>query len=282
MNFLPTLKLNETSYSQLKSYEDIGKKQLTKEIIRMWQEGDYPLARVMVASLEGEELWNELLPYESLSRNERLLLRMEWTGNKEKDLTSWQNIVARMNVAGVTQLKGYSDVQRIWHSKDKASFAALYKRSKGKDSEFVSLLRSEFLPMFASPVTGTFFEPWHREWKRGMGYIFQVLSDADLSAIEDVVRRTLEIRVEIRARESLGVISRADVVEERVEELEVRFLESYRPAIEEGVRQIMDQSKFFYFRVYGEREGTVIAEGLWRVRAYEKLSREEKERVSEM
>lgn len=84
-----------------------------------------------------------------------------------------------------------------------------------------------------SPITRRTFEPWHREWSWGNGYIAQITDDAMLARLKKLYRRAVE-----RKESWIGLGS--------------IYYERYP-----------EQVRFYYVRLYGEAEGSIISEGIW-------------------
>ncbi len=288
---LPDLQLRDSAVKEF-VHPDPGRMglQQEKEVVKMWQEGDYPLARVMISKLKDVKGWNELKNYQLMEPDERLLLRIDWLKTPGRDLTCWQRLIARMNIANIDFVGGFDDVSMLWHEKDKQEILKLYLKSGRDRTKFTRLLERYWLPKFASPITGTFFEPWHRQWKAGMGYIFQIRDKKELAMIERVVRASLLKRIEQRATDK--IILQRPQGDQRHKKgqsdnslappgTENTLTPSFPPSgslskfaqelIEAEVRTAVDDGKFFFFRIYGKNENEVIAEGIYRVMNYQKL-----------
>ncbi len=267
---LPKLSLTESGLSALLTYEESSRKRASDEAIAIWQNGDYPVIEDIAKTFQGEKLWGKISHYSQLSREEKLLLRMEWTFTDSHDLTSWQALIARMNVAGLREIKGWDDTPKLWHSRDQNELSALFKRARQDKTVFERILKEEWFPRFASPVTGRFFESWHKEFSPGNGYIFQITDEAELKLIESAVNRTIRRRAEMKLRGVMGISTSEEPITEEMGAVRETQLSELNLVIEEAVKNLMNKSKFFYFRIYGRKKDTVIAEGIWRVNDYQK------------
>lgn len=272
---LPNLRLPETSLLELKTWAEMTARRETRQIVKTWQEGDYPLARDFLKTADGKAIWFKLKPFSQLSRNERLLLRMEWTANKERDLTCWQSIIARMNIANVQKVRSFDDVKKLWHKRDRAQLAEIFGKARGDTARFKKLLETSWLPRFASPVAGTFFEPWHEKFKPGMGYIVQITDEKELASIRQTLIESMLLRLELRARERAGV-SAAPEPEEEKQTPKQKVSPTTARRLDLTADNLLQRCKFFYFRIYGEEENSVIAEGIWQVQNFQLLTEEQR------
>ena len=94
-------------------------------------------------------------------------------------------------------------------------------------------LAKNFLAQVASPVTGRVFEPDHREFSRGNGYIQKIADKAQIWTIQQAVR-------------------------------DANILEGFKEHVEAPPDYDwpgLEDVNWFYIRIYGESE--VIAEGVW-------------------
>ncbi len=98
----------------------------------------------------------------------------------------------------------------------------------------VSSKRSQrSIDCWLSPITRRTFEPWHREWSRGNGYIIQIAEEDMLARLIKLYEKAIE----------------EEVVPTRLHPF---YYERYPHRL-----------RFYYVRLYGEEEGSIISEGIW-------------------
>jgi|GEM_PF-2276877 len=270
---LAELALPETELRELVDYERKTGRLPEAMVKTVWQRGDYPDITERVGEVEGLPLREPVAPFEDLSRKERLLLWMDWVGDPGLELTCWQTIIARMNMADVEFADGFDSLNRLWTDTDRQELATLWLDARRDSGVFRRMLEHNWLPRFASPLSGRFFEPWHEAFSAGNGYLKEVTAPEALERIADEVRfHLLEVARKRSEQVAAQSAQRGDSGEHTANAPAPgsRFSSLLMESIDEAVDFVMDGHKFFYFRVYGERPGSIVAEGLWRVTDYQK------------
>lgn len=272
--FLPQLSLPPEELRALSDYQQKTGRSPEARVKQFWQRGDYPGVSAQLGEVQGWPLTEELVPFDQLSRKERLLLWIDWTGDPGLEFTCWQSVLAKMNIAGLQFVDGSQGLKNLWHGEDRSEVGGLWLDARRDREKFRLMLEYEWLPRFASPVTGRFFEPWHESFSAGNGYLRQVMDAKALERIASAVRSHLlavarERRERLPVRTAETAASGGDGAKATARDR--RFSPFSEEHVDEAVALVMDGQKFFYFRIYGERPGSVIAEGLWRVTDYRKL-----------
>ena len=220
--------------------------------IEEFQRGTYSALIAKMASIAGEPLDDKLRAYEEMSLAEKLLLYSDWAGTPTRDLPVYYELINRMNSADVQLITGYGMLDAVWNISDITSLSGIYQETGRDKAKLALALSEEWLPMFVSPITLSFFEPWHKEWAAGQGYIFEITEPKD--------------------RKELADAAVAYQIEQGISQVQLRTNEIPlgRPAPETPVSAgSMDYYKFFYYRIYGEKPGYVLAEGVLQVDSYQ-------------
>lgn len=270
---LPELSLPEQEIHALMDYEQKTGRSPCEHVKAVWQRGDYPDIFRQIGEVEGWKLTEDLVPFDRLSRKERLLLWMDWTADPGLEFTCWQTIIARMNIAGLDFVDGPEALKRLWHTSDRQELTNLWLECERDRERFRRMLEHNWLPRFASPVSGRFFEPWHPSFSAGNGYIRQIMAPDALERIANAVRsRLVEVAKKRQQRQQANAAEGTDSAENEWNPPRGRGFPLFsKEHIEADVALIMSNHKFFYFRVYGEQPGSLVAEGLWRVIDYQNL-----------
>ncbi len=217
-----------------------------------FQRGTYSTLAATMASVAGEPLTDKLCAYNEMSFAEKLLLYSDWAGTPTRDLPVYYELINRMNAADVQAITGYGMLDAVWNASDITTLASIYQRTGRDKAKLAQSLSEEWLPMFVSPITLAFFEPWHKEWAAGQGYIIEITEPKD--------------------REKLADAALAYQIEQGIsqEQLRPNEIPLGRPAPEPPeTAGSMDYYKFFYYRIYGEKQGYVLAEGVLQVESYQ-------------
>jgi hypothetical protein len=225
-----------------------------KERINELQHGSYPELNVKLGSVMDEPLNGKVTPYAEMTRPEKLLLYADWVGTKQHDEPVYDELISRMNTANLPAITGYGMLDAVWNAGDAQEFYKIYTKSNGEKQALQALLSAEWLPRFSSPVTLRFFEPWHKEWAAGQGYIFEVTDEKERKRL---VSALLDLQVQQGIRE--------------LEQLtESRKGNAIRPeTIPPKPEDTMEFYKFYYYRVYGAMPGTLLAEGIEQVASFQ-------------
>jgi hypothetical protein len=194
------------------------------------------------------------MPYAELSRPEKLLLYSDWVGTKQHDDPAYLELINRLNEANIPAVTGYGMLDAIWTEGDAQEFYRIYAKADGDKQTLKELLAQEWLPRLCSPVALRFFEPWHTEWAAGQGYVFEI---ADEKERKLVVSAILDLQVQ------QGLLQQELLTESRKDN-------AIRPKVEPPKPEdAMEFYKFFYYRIYGAKPGTVLAEGIAQVASYQ-------------
>jgi len=222
------------------------------------QMGSHPEISSSLGSVLGQPLTNEIKPFGKLTRNEQLLLYSDWLGTGYLDEPAYQQLIARMNAADVARISNSDELTHLWLIQDSRNLLAIYKSVNGENSELRLRLAENWLPRFASPVTRKLFEPWHKEWAAGQGYIEEISDHTERSRlIEAITSQQMSDKLD-----SLKALQHTpDQVISQV---------TGEPTVPPGA---FDFAKFFYFRIYGENPGDIIAEGISQVNDYQAWQR---------
>ncbi|OGK11192.1 MAG: hypothetical protein A2Y63_02555 [Candidatus Riflebacteria bacterium RBG_13_59_9] len=256
---LAEVSLSAEQMTDFRTVEDVARAlphptvPLPHRILTM-QRGNYPDLHAEMREIMGQPLTDEVKPYAELTRAEKLLLYSDWTGTGILDDPAHQQISARMNIADLTFVSEYSALSGLWHEQDRQQLLAIYEASHDDGAALRRLLAEDWLPRFASPVTARFFEPWHQEWSAGQGYLCEV-NDASERArlVEAIVARQVQALPPPTPSQIL-------LGDEPAKSADV-------PA------DAFDFAKFFYFRLYGEEPGVIIAEGILQLEDYQAYQR---------
>ena len=222
------------------------------------QLGSHPEISASLGSVLGQPLTDEIKPFSELTRNEQLLLYSDWLGTGHLDEPAYQQLIARMNAADVERISDYSELTRLWLMQDSHNLLAIHRSVDGEASELRGKLEEEWLPRLASPVARGLFEPWHEEWAAGHGYIEEIRDYAERSRLVEAIT-SYQMSDEL---DSLTALPHTpDQVVSQV---------TGEPAVPPGA---FDFAKFFYFRIYGESPGDIIAEGISQVNDHQAWQR---------
>lgn len=220
--------------------------------VEEFQRGTYDTLASTMASVAGEPLTDKLRAYNEMSLAEKLLLYSDWVGTPTRDLPVYFELINRMNAAGVQLISGYRMLDAVWNASDITALSGIYQRTGRDKAKLAQALSEEWLPMFVSPVTLAFFEPWHKEWAAGQGYIIEITDAEDREKLADAA--------------ILYQIERGT----HQEQLRPNEIPLGRPEPEPPESAgTMDYYKFFYYRIYGEKPGYVLAEGVLQVDSYQ-------------
>jgi hypothetical protein len=220
--------------------------------IEEFQRGTYNTLASKVASVSGEPLTDKLSAYNEMSITEKLLLYSDWAGTPTRDLPVYFELINRMNAANVQAITGYGMLDAVWNVSDITTLSGIYQKTGRDKAKLAQSLSEEWLPMFASPITLKLFEPWHKEWAAGQGYIFEITEPKD--------------------REKMADAAIAYQIEQGISQEQPRSndIPLGRPAPKPSDSAgSMDYYKFFYYRIYGEKPGHVLAEGVLQVESYQ-------------
>ncbi len=233
--------------------------------LETFQRGTYPGLSSKLENVMGEPLNSPLRAYAEMTSAEKLLFYSDWAGTPTRDLPVYYEMINRMNSADLPEISGYGMLDAVWNESDVVALAAIYRRTGREKAKLIDALSEEWLPMFLNPISLRLFEPWHKEWAAGQGYIFEITEPKERIKLVDAV---IEIQIG-----------------QGTPHLQPRSNEMpwSRPAPQPAeIADTMDYYKFFYYRVYGENPGTVLAEGVLQVESYQaKLGRWESKAVKQ-
>ena len=194
--------------------------------------------RSQLRSIGGLPLDSEIKPVEELTLKERALLAPSYEFQLYLGARSAPGSGVR--VCGFASGLAQSE-KSIWSARDYVTcnlgaegYVAMIEAKRAfSKAEADRWLAKNFLAQVASPITGRVFEPNHREFSRGNGYIQKITDRDQLQAIQKAVRDANLLQG----------------FEERVQA---------PPGYDwPGLEDV----NWFYIRIYGETE--VIAEGVW-------------------
>ncbi len=218
------------------------------------EHGTYPELNAKLKNVLGEPLNSAIMQFAVMSHAERLLLYYDWVGTPAREDAVFISFISKMNEANLAEITGYGMLDAIWTEGDRQELTAIYRQSNGDKAKLKALLTEQWLPRYCSPVALRFFEPWHKEWATGMGYICEVRNPGQR---KNVVSAVLDLQM----RQSLS--QPPDSVVEHRGSATIPDTTSGKPA------DAMDYYKFFYYRVYGTKPGTVLAEGIMQVESFQ-------------
>jgi len=261
-SMLPELKLPRERLAEFSTMEEVSRAMPTKfypsrERIRTAQHGLYEAAAQKLEHIAGEPLTDEVKPYADLSRREKLLLFSDWAGTDYIDQPVYVALMARMNIADLSFVPDYYAYASLWTEADLEKLSAIHNSAAGDRARTLELLAEEWMPQFVSPVAQTIFEPWHAEWAAGHGYIVEI-SD------QEERQRLVEAVVSTQIEMSSARISPSET--DRM----LKGEGAPRPSPKESS---YDYARFYYYRLYGEHEGSIIAEGIYQMDSYEWVQR---------
>jgi len=222
------------------------------------QQGSHPEITSSLDSVLGQPLTDEIKPFGELTRTEQLLLYADWLGTGHLDEPGYQQLIARMNAADVARISDHGELTHLWLIQDSRNLLAIHKSVNGEAGELRRILAENWLPRFASPVARGLFEPWHEEWAAGHGYIEEIGDHAERSRLIEAIT-SYQMSEELDGHKALQ--HTPDQVISQV---------TGEPAVPPGA---FDFAKFFYFRIYGENPGEIIAEGISQVNSYQAWQR---------
>jgi hypothetical protein len=229
----------------------------THRIVAM-QLGSHPEISSSLGSVLGQPLTDDIKPFDELTRSEQLLLYSDWLGTGYLDEPAYQQLIARMNAADVARISNRDELSHLWLIQDSRNLLAIQKSVNGEAGELRLRLAENWLPRFASPVARRLFEPWHEEWAAGHGYVEEIRDNAERSRLVEAIT-SYQMGDEMDSLKALQ--HTADQVISQV---------TGEPAVPSGA---FDFAKFFYFRIYGENPGEIIAEGISQVNDYQAWQR---------
>jgi len=225
-------------------------------------------------SVQGLPLWHGLKNYWKLSKKEFALLcnavpvlEMKESGARgalEKRMqmypyvyrerlevfpVSW--LVDEMHERGVSFIAGWEDYAHLLAAREEE----VRKAAAGCLTEGMAGLRIGLGPLkqYMSPVSGGIIEPWHSEWSAGNAYIVEITEPEALASLRNTWWERMEWVRTLRD----GPRGYSDDP--------YYYLKAFE----------IERARFYYFRVYGEEEGTLIAEGLREYVPKKKLTEEE-------
>jgi len=222
------------------------------------QLGNHPEISSSLGSVLGQPLNDEIRPFDELSRAEQLLLYADWLGTGYLDEPAYQQLIARMNTADVARVSNRSELAHLWLVQDSRNLLAIYNSVNGDADELRKKLAKDWLPRFASPVARRLFEPWHEEWAAGHGYIEEIRDESERSRLIGAI-------TSYQMGEELDSLSALQQTPDRI----INHVTN-EPTVPSGA---YDFAKFFYFRIYGENPGDIIAEGISQVNDYQAWQR---------
>jgi len=158
----------------------------------------------------------------------------ELTDGEERTLAFRQNISS--SFTGYLEDIAATDYETInnWEQLAEAILPNLLRFDDDTWTETASSERAKWnIDQWLSPISRHTFEPWHREWSRGNGYIVQVTNEDMLARLTMLYEKAIE----------------EDVVPTRLHPF---YYERYPHRL-----------RFYYVRLYGEKEGSIISEGIW-------------------
>jgi len=227
------------------------------ERIRVLQHGVYADLHAELGEVLGQPLTDEVKPYGELSRAEMLLLYSDWVGTDYLDDPAYLQVISRMNSADIPFVPDLDAYGRLWSEDDRRQLLTVYELVGGESARLQSRLSEDWLPRFASPVTRKLFEPWHEQWSAGQGYIAEVREPAERSRLaKAIVRWQTE-----QGRKLMGGNGSREL------------LVPAKPDDDGSPEGAMSAAKFYYFRLYGEEPGSVIAEGILQTDNYQVMQR---------
>jgi hypothetical protein len=261
-SMLSELTLERERLAEFSTMEEVSRAMPTKfypsrERIRTAQRGFYEGVAQRLGHIAGEPLTDPVKPYSELSRREKLLLFSDWAGTDYIDQPVYVALMARMNMADISFVPDFHTFASLWTEADMENLAAIREASGGDHGKMQMLIADEWLPLFVSPVSYTCFEPWHSEWAAGHGFIVEI---ADKGERQRLVEAIVSTQIEMRS----AAIGPSDVD---------RMLKGESTASPGPQESSYNYAKFYYYRIYGEHEGSVIAEGIYQMDSYDWVQR---------
>lgn len=262
-SMLSELTLERERLAEFSTMEEVSRAMPTKfypsqERIRTAQRGFYEGVAQKLVHIAGEPLTDPVKAYSELSRREKLLLFSDWAGTDYIDQPVYVALMARMNIADITFVPDFHAFASLWTETDLENLAAIHEASGGDHGKMQMLIADEWLPLFVSPVSYTCFEPWHREWAAGHGFIVEI---ADKKERQRLVEAIVSTQIEMS---SIDIISSSEAD---------RLLKGEDVAGPEPQESSYDYAKFYYYRIYGEHKGSIIAEGIYQLDSYDWVQR---------
>ena len=158
----------------------------------------------------------------------------ELTDGEERTLAFRQNISS--SFTGYLEDIAATDYETInnWEQLAEVILPNLSRFDDDTWTETASSERAKWnIDQWLSPITRHTFEPWHKEWSRGNGYIAQITDEDMLARLIKLYEKAIE----------------KDVISTRLHPF---YYERYPHRL-----------RFYYVRLYGEKEGSIISEGVW-------------------
>ncbi len=157
------------------------------------------------------------------------------TRNEKRALYSLSVVSAEHRIRTMLEY-GYSSISSIENLAEMIS--AEFRDStliQETDPRFIDAGYDELFDTWLSPVTGHTFEPWHKEWSKGNGYIIQITDKKAIASLKKLYEKELESN-----------------------DLPYRYER-------DDYKSEPSRLQFYYSRLYGEEVGSIIAEGIWYV-----------------
>lgn len=218
------------------------------------QLGSHPELSSSLGSVLGQPLTDEIKPFDELTRTEQLLLYADWLGTGYVDEPAYRQLIERMNAADAARITDSGELTHLWLIQEGRNLLAIFKSVNEEADEMHGKLEEDWLPRFASPVARGLFEPWHEEWAAGHGYIEEIRDPAERSRLIEAIT-SYQMSEELDSQNALQ-----QAPDQAISQV------TGEPAVPPGA---FDFAKFFYFRIYGENPGEIIAEGISQVNDYQ-------------
>jgi hypothetical protein len=148
---------------------------------------------------------------------------------RSNNISMAQQFALLCNEAGMNSIRDYKELADLILSSYEMPYGT-GKKNLGATSDWETEYHfSEWL----SPVTHKTLEPWHKEWSRGNGYIRKIEDPAALPILRRIYHKKLGPDPDERYLYGEQIISNPDAF------------------------------SFYYVRLYGDKPGSIIAEGVW-------------------
>jgi hypothetical protein len=165
-------------------------------------------------------LGDTLIPYEQMTQDEKRAIGANRSGKVE--LTDKLNQVI---VADLSTINGWEDL----------AAAVLTNYFPSSNTTLAEQLESPYhgyYDWWLSPITRRTFEPWHKEWSRGNGYLRRIDDEATVKKLRGLYLDYARTHY----NDIFGIMPDANDI---------------------------PKYRFFYIRLYGDKPGSIIAEGIW-------------------
>jgi len=211
-----------------------------------WRQYGWKPIRGILTEVEGLPLDSPVKPIDELTPAERALLwpyfpYQNYLGGQTGDNYIWGPIEATIWVLQRRKLREVSALECLKNEGGLGGDAILAESAFTR-AEYERWFARNHLTRYASPVSRRVFEPDHPTYSRGNGYVRRITEPEAVAAINQAV-------------EQAGMVLLRSWTYGR-----------FVPAEPGHIWDLSDVS-WYYFRLYGEKEGSVIAEGLlprWR------------------